>query len=195
MPRTTTALKPSQPFPELSLTDIHGKPLQAPTGRKLLVSLFREASCPFCNIRVYELTQHHRKLKSLNLDIVAVFQSSEADVKRFIARQPRPFRSVADPAGKMHRQLGGKNSLMGKMKAMMLRAPGMMRGLSMVGLAGMKSSNAMPMDILVDEFGRVVTAYYGRDAGDHIPVTRILAFALREPREPARKTVDTRLVS
>lgn len=195
MPRTTTALKPSQPFPELSLTDIHGKPLQAPTGRKLLVSLFREASCPFCNIRVYELTQHHRKLKSLNLDIVAVFQSSEADVKRFIARQPRPFRSVADPAGKMHRQLGGKNSLMGKMKAMMLRAPGMMRGLSMVGLAGMKSGDAMPMDILVDEFGRVVTAYYGRDAGDHIPVTRILAFALREPREPARKTVDTRLVS
>lgn len=195
MTRTTTALQPNQPLPELSLTDIHGKPLHAPTGRKLLVSLFREASCPFCNIRVYELTQHHRKLKSLNLDIVAVFQSSESDVKRFIARQPRPFRSVADPGGKMHKQLGGQSSLMGKMKAMMLRAPGMMRGLSMVGLAGMKSGNAMPVDIMVDEFGRVVTAYYGRDAGDHIPVSQILAFALREPGPPAGKTVDTRLVS
>lgn len=159
MTRTTTALQLNQPVPELSLTDIHSKPLHAPTGRKLLVSLFREASCPFCNIRVYELTQHHRKLKSLNLDIVAVFQSSEEDVKRFIACQPRPFRSVADPAGKVHTQLGGSNSLVGKVKAMMLRAPSMMHGLSMVGLAGMKSASAMPMDILVDEFGRVATAY------------------------------------
>ncbi|MEX1056390.1 MAG: redoxin family protein, partial [Natronospirillum sp.] len=149
-------------------------------------------SCPFCNIRVYELTKHHRKLKSLNLDIVAVFQSSEADVKRFIARQPRPFRSVADPQGRLHKQLGGRASLFGQMKAMMRRGISMMRGMSMVGMAGMKSGNAMPVDILVDEYGRVVTAYYGRDASDHIPVTEILAFALLSPGQTAKDSVASR---
>jgi hypothetical protein len=51
----------------------------------------------------------------------------------------------------------------------------------------MKSGHAMPVDILVDEYGRIDTTYYGRDAGDHIPVTQILAFALRPVVDPARE--------
>jgi len=70
---------------------------------------------------------------------------------------------------------------------MMLRGFGMLRGLSQVGMAGMKSGHAMPVDILVDEYGRIDTTYYGRDAGDHIPVTQILAFALRPVVDPARE--------
>ncbi len=143
-----------------------------------MISLFREASCPFCNIRVYELTRHHRELKSLNIDIVAVFQSTEDDVNRFIARQPRPFRSVADPQGALHQRLGGQSSLAGKMKAMAFRMIGLFKGMSSVGMAGMKTGNAMPVDILVDEFGRIETAYYGRDAGDHMPLAQIMAFAI-----------------
>jgi peroxiredoxin len=187
MNRSLSALQPRQALPELALKDINGERIVAPTGRKLLVSLFREASCPFCNIRVYELTRHHRKLRSLNIEIVAVFQSSEVDVKRFIARQPRPFRSVADPQGVLHQKLGGQSSLAGKMKAMMFRMVGLFRGMSIVGTAGMKTGNAMPVDILVDEFGRIETAYYGRDAGDHIPVAQIMAFAIGTTASPVKK--------
>lgn len=178
MNRSVTTLQPRQALPDLALKDINGDRIVAPTGRKLLLSLFREASCPFCNIRVYELTRHQRELKSLNIDIVAVFQSTEDEVKRFIARQPRPFRSVADPHGALHRKLGGQFSVAGKMKAMMIRMIGMFRSMPAVGVAGMKTGNAMPVDILVDEFGRIERAYYGRDAGDHIPVAQIMAFAI-----------------
>ena len=36
-------------------------------------------------------------LSSPGLDIVAVFSSEQDDVLKYIAKQPRPFRMVADP--------------------------------------------------------------------------------------------------
>lgn len=37
----------------------------------------------------------------------------------------------------------------------------------------------MPADFLIDEKGNVVETYYGKDAGDHIPMERIELFAVR----------------
>ena len=34
----------------------------------------------------------------------------------------------------------------------------------------------MPADFLIDEQGYIVEAYYGEDAGDHIPFERIEQF-------------------
>lgn len=36
----------------------------------------------------------------------------------------------------------------------------------------------MPADFLIDENGVIQTAYYGKDAGDHLPFSRIKAFAI-----------------
>ena len=80
--------------PALDLVDIHGKPIViSGSGRRILLSFFRDAACPFCNFRIYELTHHHASLAALGLDIVAVFGSPRADVMRFSARHPRPFAS------------------------------------------------------------------------------------------------------
>jgi peroxiredoxin len=165
--------------PQVSLIDIDGKPVLIGTGRKLLLSLFREASCPFCNFRVYELTHNYRGFSALGLDIVTVFSSDESDIRKFIARQPRPFRMVADPDGRAHRAFGVDSSFWGKLKAMMLRMPAMLKGMRMVGLRGMMTGNLMPADFLIDEQGRVVETFYGRDAGDHIPMERLELFVAR----------------
>jgi peroxiredoxin len=86
--------------PALELVDIYGKAIPlGGTGRRTLLSFFRDAACPFCNFRIYELTHHHQSLAALGLDIVAVFGSSQAEVVRFVARHPRPFRVAADPIG------------------------------------------------------------------------------------------------
>lgn len=162
---------------QLKLVDITGQPIEIGKGRKLLLSLFREATCPFCNIRVYELTNQHKALRDLELDVVAVFYSDVHDVKRMIAKQPRPFKIVADPAGKTHQIIGAQHSRMGKVRAMMQRFSAMLLGLKMVGVQGMTTSNLMPVDLLIDESGRVVNAYYGQDAGDHIPLQQIVDFA------------------
>ncbi len=163
--------------PRLRLVDINGQAVQIGNGRKLLLSLFREATCPFCNFRVYDLTNNHPNLSRLGLDIVAVFKSDEEDVRKFIAQRPRPFRMVADPEGEAHRAYYLNDSMWGKLKAMMVRLPTLMRGMKMTGMRGMATGNLMPADFLIDENGIVVETYYGRDAGDHIPMERIEQFA------------------
>lgn len=128
---------------------------------------------------MYELTHNYPGLSSLGVDIVTVFYSTPEDVSKFIARQPRPFRMVADPDGIAHQLFGLESSWMGKMKAMMLRLQALIRGMKMVGMRSMSTGNLMPADFLIDEEGNVVETYYGKDAGDHIPMERIELFAVR----------------
>jgi peroxiredoxin len=166
--------------PSLDLVDIHGEPIViGGAGRRTLLSFFRDAACPFCNFRIYELTHHHRSLSALGLDIVAVFGSSQSEVLRFVARHPRPFRVAADPVATSHTRYGIERSLWRKLKAVLTRVPTLIRGLRIVGLAGFNTNNLMPADFLIDEHGRIVESYYGGDAGDRIPLERIELFLAR----------------
>lgn len=180
-------LSAPSPIPRVELVDIDGRPVFL-QGRRTLLSFFREANCPFCNFRVFELTHNYRDLNELGLDVIVVFSSDEAEIRRFIARQPRPFRMVADPANTSHRQFGIEQSLWGKLKAMMMRMPALLRGMRITGMRGMQTGSLMPADFLVEADGRLVEAYYGNDAGDHIPMERIELFAARglsARRQPA----------
>jgi peroxiredoxin len=166
--------------PELDLVDIYGQAIPiGGTGRRTLLSFFRDAACPFCNFRIYELTHHHATLSALGLDIVAVFGSGQAEVLHFVARHPRPFRVAADPVGASHRRYGIERSFWRKLKAIVTRVPTLLRGLRIVGLAGLNTNNLMPADFLIDEEGRIVEAYYGGDAGDRIPLERVELFLAR----------------
>lgn len=172
-------LQPPQTAPRLSLTDIDGRPVAIGDGRRLLLSVFREASCPFCNVRVYELTHDHDDLRNLGLDVVVIFHSDEQDVRRFIARQPRPFRMVADPHGRAHEAFGAERSTLRKLRTIFTRFPAMLRGLRLVGarVGGRRPGDLIPADFLIDGDGRVADTWYGRDAGDHIPLARVRDFA------------------
>jgi peroxiredoxin len=172
-------LSAPSPAPVLELRDIYGEPVRVGKGRRTLLCFFRDAACPFCNYRIYELTQQHKGLLALGLDIVAVFASSEADVKRFVARHPRPFTVVADPTASAHLRYGVERSFMRKLKAIVTRVPTLIKGLSIVGWAGLNTNNLMPADFLIDEEGRVVETYYGNDAGDRIPFERVELFLAR----------------
>lgn len=165
--------------PALDLFDIYGQPISIGSGRRTLLSFFRDAACPFCNFRIYELTHHHASLSALGLDIVAVFGSSQDEVLHFVARHPRPFRVAADPVGASHARYGIERSLWRKIRAIVTRVPTLIRGLRIVGLAGLNTNNLMPADFLIDEEGRIVETWYGRDAGDRIPLERVELFLAR----------------
>ncbi len=179
------------PWPPIRLVDIYGQPIVVGSGRKMLLSLFREATCPFCNVRVFELTHNYKHLPSRGLDIVAVFSSNQRDVLRFIARQQRPFRMVSDPERRVYEAFGVEASVWGGLKAMMTRTGALRRGMALVGVKGLilhamaamglrgQGGSLMPADFLVDERGIIVETYYGVDAGDHIPISRVEQFAAR----------------
>ncbi len=163
--------------PALHLTDIEGNPVEiGGAGRLTLLAFFRDAACPFCNFRIYELTEHHKALAANGLDVVAVFQATPEEVHRFVARKPRPFRVVADPTGASHDQYGIGHSFWRKLKAVLTRIPTLIKGLRIVGLAGLRTNNRLPADFLIDARGHIAEAWYGGDAGDRIPFERIEQF-------------------
>ncbi|HET6655074.1 MAG TPA: redoxin domain-containing protein [Gammaproteobacteria bacterium] len=166
--------------PRLNLHDIYGQPVTIGGGqRRTLLCFFRDAACPFCNFRIYQLTDKHQSLSALGLDIVAVFTSSPEQVKRFVARKRRPFQVVADPSSQAHEIYGIERSLLRKLKAIVTRVPTLLKGLRFVGLHGLNTTNLMPADFLIDEQGNIVEAYYGADAGDHIAFERVELFLAR----------------
>jgi len=176
--------------PALDLVDVRGQPITISRPDRLtLLSFFRDAACPFCNFRIYELTHLHAELALRGLDIVAVFSASQAEVLRFAGRRPRPFPLAADPTSRAHEVYGIERSLWRKLKAIVTRVPTLIRGMRLVGLAGLNTGNLMPADFLIDERGRIIEAYYGRDAGDRIPLERVERFlATPRNRREARKT-------
>ena len=125
------------------------------------------------------MTEHYAALSALGLDIVAVFTSSADDVRRFVARQRRPFRVIADPTSRAHAIYRIERSFWRKLKGIVTRAPTLIKGLRIVGLAGLNTTNIMPADFLIDERGNIVEAYYGSDAGDHIAFERVELFLAR----------------
>ena len=165
-----------QQLNQLELKDIHNRPVKFGHGRKIVLSLFREATCPFCNFRVYELTHKFRNMPPDDLHIIAIFKSDKPLVEKFISRQKRPFTVVADPLGRAHDMLGLKYSALGKMIAMIKHMPAMLMGMMRVGPRSLFTGNLLPADLLIDENGIIQQAYFGQNIGDHIPIADIMAF-------------------
>lgn len=180
-------------MPSIALVDIHGNTVAFGQGRKILLSLFREASCPFCNFRLYQLSNSHAAWARAGLDIIAVFSSDETAVRHFVARRPRPLRMVADPDGVIHRMFETRQSRWAKLRALLLHMPALLGGLRGIGMAtALRTGNQLPADFLIDERGFVVLAYYSRDAGDHIPFAEIQRF-LEHPGPPLNVPVDAHI--
>lgn len=166
--------------PEFVTRDIDGKPisLQLLKGNRLMLSFFRDVACPFCNLRVYELSSEYDSLSKNGMHIVTFFRSNVSQVREFVERRPRPFILVADPDMRVYQPYGIEHAWVGVLRAMMLRMPRLLAGmrLGQPRLLG-SDPNLLPADFLIDSFGYVRHAYYGRDLGDHMPIETIRQFA------------------
>lgn len=171
------------PAPTFRVNDVHGRPLSLEDlrGRRVLLSFFRDAACPFCNLRVYELSNEYAALRERGMEVVVVFRSSPEAVRRFVARRPRPFRLVADPELAAFAGYGIERSAGGAIRAMVRRMPRLLRGLWLGrGRMPVAHPTLMPADFLIDERGYVRHAFYGRDLGDHLPLEAVRHFATRD---------------
>lgn len=166
--------------PRITLADASGKPVEigAP-GRRTLLCFFRDTRCPFCNFRIYELTNEFEHFRKLGLEVVALFAASPEDVRDFVAKRPRPFAVLADGDGQAYQRYGvDRKSFWRKLKGIVMRLPTALRGIAMVGLLpALRSNTLMPADFLLDENGKIIETWYGSDAGDRIPMQRIRQFA------------------
>jgi len=159
--------------------DIFGKPfhLNDLIGNRVVLSFFRDAACPFCNYRIYELTQKYSEWKKAGLEIVVVFSDTDEQVKKYIAKRPRPFTMICDPELKLYNKYGVEKSALALFKAVFINSSEIIRGF----LKGAKPSNnphmtIVPADFLIDVDGEIRHVWYGRDTADHIPMKHLIKF-------------------
>lgn len=170
--------------PRVHLKDINGNPIDFGNGKRTLLTFYRDPACPFCNFHLYLLTNKFDELRKLDLQVVAVFAADPSEVKKHILARPRPFPVAAEPSYEAYEIYGIERSFTRKLLAVFLHFIPWLKGMAEVGflrsakaLGGINTSNNMPADFLIDEDGKIVEAYYGKDAGDHISFERIDYFA------------------
>lgn len=147
--------------------------------RRFMLSFFRFAACPFCNLRMHELVQRHDELGG-NFTVVAIFDSSQENLCRYAERHAAQFPVLADEKNTYYREYGIERSVVGVLRGMMTRLPALLRAVFVQGYLPTRINGhltTMPADFLVDEAGVIHTAYYGRDEGDHLPFDKVRAFA------------------
>lgn len=160
-------------------TDIYGNTFKLSDfhGKRVLLSFFRDAACPFCNFRIYELTHQYKTWKEQGLEIVAVFSDTADKVADHVAKYPRPFTMLADPGLDVYNCYGVEHSLSAMFKALLFRLPTVIKGFA---TGGRPSNNPhiklVPADFLINEKGMIEEVWYGENTSDHIPLEYIREF-------------------
>lgn len=173
--------------------DIYGEAfrLSALRGQRVMLSFFRDAACPFCNLRIYEMTHRYTEWRAAGMTVVAVFSSPADQVRAFVARRPRPFHMISDPELEIYAKYGVQQSTAALFKALAFRMPRILGGIATGGRPRPNPHvRLVPADFLIDEDGRIAESWYGRDTSDHLPLERVQAFA-----EAGRQSRERRLMA
>ena len=171
-------LVPGDMAPHFQVQDMEGRPIRLGDygGRWLLLSFYRYASCPLCNLRIHTLSQQRAAWQAQGMDMLAVFQSPQEKMLQYVGRQQAPFPLIPDAGQRLYALYGVKCSVIGFLKAWMTRLPEITRSVLRLGyFPGSVEGgiHRIPADFVINPQGRITEAYYGRDIGDHLPVERV----------------------
>ena len=188
---------PNEKATRIKLSAIDGSNFDTDSlgGKPFMLSFFRFASCPFCNLRVHELVKRFAELGD-DFSIVAVFDSPLDNLIRHTEGHNAPFPILADNSNQYYKEYGIEHSLGGVFKGMFLRMPtlikGMFKGYVPTTIKG--SMTTMPADFLIDRNGIIQVAYYGSDEGDHLPFEQVKDFSLKQEM-PKPTTVNQKFAN
>ena len=158
-------------------------------GKAYMLSFFRFASCPFCNLRMHELVKRHNELEG-NLPIVAVFDSPLGNLKKYAGRYKAPFPVLADESNSSYQDYAIEKSVLGVARGMVKRMPALLGAMLVKGYVPLTikgSMTTMPADFLIDADGIVSQAYYGVDEGDHLPFDEVRRYARQQVLQASAK--------
>jgi len=170
-------IQPGQPAKDFEVQDIFGNQFSLShfKGKKLLLSFYRYASCPLCNLRVHQLIQQYPDFKAKGLHLLAFFQSPVKSIRKYVGKQEAPFPIIADPDHDVYRAYGVETSWPGFIKGsfrLMTLTTAARKGFFPGKMEGKKS--LVPADFLIGPDLMVEKAYYGNDIADHMPIQEIM---------------------
>ena len=148
-------------------------------GKRVILTFFRFSTCPLCNMRIRRIVQRWNEF-SKDAVMVAVFDAKIGDLQKRMKKHDAPFVVVADETYEQFNKNGVKKSffkfMWGAMRSPLTLLQATLRGYVPLTLSISKLST-IPVDILIDEDGKVVEAHYCKDTADHLSLDRMIAFS------------------
>jgi peroxiredoxin len=180
--RKYTRLQKDDYAPAFTLPTLDGSSvsLGGLRGKKTILSFFRHAGCPFCNLRVHQLIQAYPRLEKLGIQVVGVFGSSLEGLRERVGTQNPPFALLADPDDAIHNLYGTDRSVLGLLASF---APSGLaaflegRRLGVTHGATDGEATRMPADFLIGADLRIEAALYGGNAFEHISIAALEQWA------------------
>ncbi|MBM01777.1 MAG: hypothetical protein CL762_03570 [Chloroflexi bacterium] len=146
-------------------------------GKKILLTFYRFAACPMCNLRINELIKSYDSFGD-NFTHIAIFDSSLDNLKRFTNRHNAPFPILADDKFQYFKKYDVKRSFLVFLWSQIIRVnrqiKAMLKGYIPWAFNGYIST--LPVDVLINEEGIVSQVKYAKDLSDHIPIKNIQEF-------------------
>ena len=148
-------------------------------GKRVILTFFRFSTCPLCNMRIRRIVQRWNEF-SKDAVMVAVFDAKVGDLQKRMKKHDAPFVVVADETYEQFNKNGVKKSffkfMWGAVRSPLTLLQATLRGYVPLTLSISKLST-IPVDILIDEDGKVVEAHYCKDTADHLSLDRMIAFS------------------
>jgi peroxiredoxin len=173
--RKYTRLQRGELAPAFTLPALDGSSfsLGSLRGKKTLLTFFRHAGCPFCNLRVHQLIEAYPRLQRLGIEVVGVFGSSLESLRQRVGQQRPPFALLADPDDAIHSLYGTNRSLLGFLASFSPSGLGnFLEGMRLGIVHGSTDGEAtrMPADFLIAPNLQLEMALYGSNASEHISI-------------------------
>ena len=173
-------LKPGDTIDELTLPSIDDSQFDIKTlnKKRALVTFYRFASCPFCNLRINEIVKRYDELGS-EFEMVAIFDSPLDNLKKQTKHHSAPFWILADEDYHYFNKFSVEKSFLKFLKGTIIRFHRLIlasfKGYIPFTFKG--SISTIPVDILIEKDGEISEVYYGRDTSDHLPFEKIKSFS------------------
>ncbi|MBX2900519.1 MAG: AhpC/TSA family protein [Cyclobacteriaceae bacterium] len=176
-------LTSGSPAIDFTINDYQGNPISLSDylGEKILLSFFRGASCPFCNLRVHELIKRYPDFEKQGIHIIGLFASTAEEINKYAGKQQPPFAIIPDPALSLYKKYKVEATQMGMLKAML--QPAKMWSVmtsKFFNMNAIADKPLIPADFLIDEKSVIQRAYYGNDFGDHVPIEDVLGWRVQK---------------
>lgn len=151
--------------------------------KRLLIGFFRHAGCPFCNIRVHNLSKLHEELKPKGFEMIFFFESPAKVIAwSTFHKELTPIPIISDPEKIWYDKYGlessGYKSAVSHITTFVQTAfTAYRKGLPMHMMAEGESISTMPAEFLVDKGLIIKKVYYSQRLTDRMNVKEIRDFA------------------
>jgi thioredoxin-dependent peroxiredoxin len=171
--------------PIFKLKDIYDRiiDLEEYRDKKIFLGFFRHAGCPFCNLRVHELTKIQAELKSKGMEMIFFFESSERVLLRStFHKDVSPIPLISDPEKVWYDAYGlessGYKSAISHMTTFVQTAIKAKRaGVPIHMMSGGESIKTMPAEFLIDKGLIIKKVHYSEGLNDRLDISELKNFA------------------